>query len=145
MQDLFGQDLEIYRGQQVANVTFSTDESDKITDDLIFDGLLLKQMAESLKKLKSMKNKQGINVARREAWDELMWVFDLWHTPALVPFDLACGVVGAKSDLIRCAVSHEFADEIRLMFKTITAKMPDERQRLISKLHGFIDLRDVMH
>lgn len=146
MQDLFGQDIQVYRGNPLHNHAFSDEESDKIIDEVIFEGHLLKQMAEALTKLRRMKpGDVNIGIARREAWSELFWVYDLWHSPAMVPFDLACDISEADSELIRAAISHEFADEIRILFEAVVSKFPEERTHLIKKLSRYLDMAPVMH
>lgn len=145
MQDLFGQETTVYRGHPLSTEKFTDEESDQVLDDVVYEGMLLKQTADTLAKLKNLGDSSVIGQVRREAWEEFMWIYDLWHTPAYVPFDTACAIAGADAEKLRGSISHMFADEINLMFDTVVAKQPEERTHLISKLRHYIDLTQRMH
>jgi hypothetical protein len=81
-----------------------------------------------------------MTTARRDAWDDLMWVYDLYETPAKLPFDTACDAVGLDAEELRGAISSEFGGEIRQLVETITARLPEARQHLNSRLHRYIVL-----
>jgi hypothetical protein len=145
MQDLFGQDTTVYRGQPLITKAFTDEESERVLDDVVFEGMLLKQTAETLAKLKNLGESQAIGQVRRDAWEEFMWVFDLWATPAYVTFDTACSMVSADAEAIRGRISHTFAKEIRQMFDAVVAQHPEERGNLINRMRHYIDLTQHMH
>lgn len=142
MLDLFGEEVTTYRGKPIERVTFTRQEADEIADEVLFGGLLIEQFAADLKKIKrlSAKGDTKINDARREAWAGLMWCFDLWEVPAHLPFDTACQLVGADSEVLRAAISVEFGDEIRAMVTAIKSRFPEEKARMDRLLGRYIDL-----
>jgi hypothetical protein len=145
MQDLFGQEMNVYRGQPMQTPAFTNDESERVLEDVVFDGMLLKQTAETLAKLKNLGESQAIGQVRREAWEEFMWIYDLWATPAYITFDTACAMVNADAEAIRGRISHTFAKEIRQMFEAVVAQHPEERANLILRMRHYIDLSQQMH
>ena len=143
MEDLFGDHVAVYKGQPTDTYMFSDEDADKITDEVIFEGLLLKQMAYNLERLKKAgKLNNKLSVARQDGWEELIWAFDLWETPACVTFDVACDAVGADSEELRGHLSQQFGDELRYMLETISNRFPQENQRIRIKLKRYVDLRD---
>ena len=73
--------------------------------------------------------------ARREAWEDLMWVYDLYESPPYIPFDTACDVVGLDAEDIRSAISNEFGDELRRLSQTISEKDWREAMSLYDRQH----------
>jgi hypothetical protein len=138
MQDLFGQDVEVFRGQPTERISFSEKEIDTITEDVIYSGMLIEQMASNLKKVRAIKGTTNLTAVRRAAWVDLMWCFDLWDTPSKLPFDTACDLVSADSEQIRSAISVQFADEIRMMVTMIVSTYPDEASRLQARLRPYL-------
>lgn len=140
MEDLFGQQVAIYKGQPTDDYKFTEEDAEKITNEVIFEGLLLKQMAYNLERLKAIKTKTIIPLARQDGWKELIWAFDLWETPACVSFDLACDVMGVDSEEVRGHLSQVFGDEIRFMLETVQSRCPVEHSRLVKKLRPYVDM-----
>jgi hypothetical protein len=136
--DFFGTTIETYRGQPTTPFQqFSTEEVDVVAEDIFHDGALLEQTFATLAKIKGLPT-NVISAARREAWEELCWVFDLWGTPACVTFDVACDIAGADAEKLRGTISHTFASEIRLMVDAFTAFHPSERARLTKRLGPYV-------
>ena len=140
MQDLFGQEVEVFRGQPTETVSFSEQEIDTITEDVIYSGMLIEQMGSNLKKVRAIKDVATLNAVRRAAWIDLMWCFDLWDTPSKLPFDTACDLVQANAEEIRGAISSQFAGEIRMMTEMVITRFPEEQERFVRRLRPYLQI-----
>lgn len=144
MEDLFGDNVSTVNGRLIElERPFSNEEVDQIVDEVVHGGELIRQLAESLTRLRKLlgsSKSEQMTTARRDAWDDLMWVYDLYETPAKLPFDTACDAVGLDAEELRGAISNEFGGEIRQLVETITARLPEARQHLNSRLHRYIVL-----
>lgn len=142
MEDLFGTDVTILNGQLLErSAPFSEDEAEQIVDEMVHSGELLNELARSLKRLTTLTkggNTSKMNEARRDAWDHLMWVFDLYESPAFLPFDTACSLVQLDSETVRGGISARFGDELRRLVETIVSRFPDQEERLRMRLRHYI-------
>lgn len=143
MQDLFGQDVQVYRGQPVDS-SLTEEEADIILDEMLSQGLLFSQMNKTLSKIKKLPPEK-MTQARKDAWTDLIWTFDLWESPARISFEYACEAAGMKSEKIRCAISRKFGNELSLLYAAITAKHPDQRNRMIRNLGSYVSLSPAVH
>jgi hypothetical protein len=144
VENLFGEEVEVINGRLIGNsAPFSAAETDQIVDEVIHGGELLAELAHNLKRLRKLiasETTQSINKTRRDAWEDLLWVYDLYGCPTHVPFDLACDVVGVDPEQIRGAISGEFAGEIRLMAKVILERLPDKQEHVQRRLSPYVQL-----
>lgn len=142
MVDLFGQEVAVFRGQPLEKPVFTEADEEAVIDDVIFEGLLIKQLASDLKKVQRMqvKGSTKLNSARRDAWSGLMWCFDLWEKPCELTFDAACALCGSDPENIRNNISVKFADEIRLMYSFIAGNLPEEAKRIRRHLSRYVTL-----
>lgn len=144
MEDLFGEDISTVNGRLIELARpFSNEEVDQILDEAVHGGELIRQLAESLTRLRTLlrsSKREQITVARRDAWEDLMWVYDLYETAAQLPFDTACDAVGLDAEELRGAISSEFGGEIRQLVGCITASLPETRPHLEKRLHHYIVL-----
>lgn len=142
MEDLFGMQVDVYRGHPINEVKFTEEEADTIVEELIYGGAVIELLGRDLAKLDNLHRNgdTSLNAIRREAWSGLMWMFDLWEMPTDAPFDAVCEAAGADAENIRNCISVKYADEIRLLFNVVTAKFPEERMRLHTRLSRYVDL-----
>ncbi|WP_234265178.1 hypothetical protein [Hydrogenophaga sp. NFH-34] len=142
MEDLFGQQVAVFRGQPTERIVFTEEDEETVIEEVFYGGMLIEQFDSDLQKVRRLSSSGStvINQARRDAWSGLMWCYDLWEHPAAMTFDAACAFCGADSERIRNAVSIEFADEIRLMFSVVSARLPEQAQRIQSRLSHYVTL-----
>lgn len=142
MEDLFGEHVTTLNGKLIEQAQpFTNVEADQIVDEVIFEGELLRQLAESLMRLRRLLNSskcEQMTAARRDAWEDFMWVFDLYETPAKMPFDTACDAVGLDAEELKGAISNEFGNELRLMVTSVTSRLPDTAAHLQNRLRRYI-------
>lgn len=139
--DLFGQEVS----GPLEQVRFSDDEAELILEDVVYSGMLIEQMGRNLKRLRGIEGKTTMDLARRDAWTDLMWAFDLWDHPAQLPFETVCDLVGADSETIRSAISTEFGNELRLLIGMIVARYPEEKERLHRTMKRYIVIGEFVH
>lgn len=144
MEDLFGENVSTLNGRLIEHAgPFSNEEVDQILEEAVHGGELIRQLAESLTRLRTLlrsPKSEQITAARRDAWEDLMWVYDLYETAANLPFDTACDAVGLDAEELRGAISNEFGGEIRQLVNCITARLPETRPHLQKRLHQYIVL-----
>lgn len=134
--DLFGLPREAYRGQPTdIQKPFSDDEVETILDDVVFEGFLLQDLADVLKNAKTnpKANAKDLN-------EQLCWVFDLYASPAMVAFDLACEIEGIDPEHMRGAISVEYGNALRNLYEAVKAIVPQEAPRIRKQLAGYIVL-----
>lgn len=140
MLDLLGMEIP----DPVMKVVFSEAEVDSLYVNIISEGELLNDLGANLEKLKDMKGDLRINTVRKNVWNDLIWVYEL-DEPSPVPFDLACEVCGADAEGIRSAISQEFGDEIRLMYKVICAQIPGSAEKFTMRLRRYARIEKIEH
>lgn len=133
MQDLFGTEVEEERP------ALSESELENLVENIFFEGELIKQVSANLKNLKNQKSTERISPARKAAWEDFLWVYEL-GMPAALSFDKACEISNADSEKIRCMISRGFSDEIRTMCKVLTARIPECEEEFSRKLGRYIKL-----
>lgn len=133
--DLFGTQRLAYRGQPTSiQKPFSEEEVETITDDVVFNGFLLQDLADVLNKAKG--NPKG---SRKELNEQLCWVFDLYASQPVVTFDLACELEGVDAEHLRNAISVLCGDALRDLYAAVKAMMPGEANRIKMRLKSYID------
>jgi len=141
--DLFGTPRLAYRGQPTSiQKPFTEEEVETITDDVVFNGFLLQDLADVLNKAKV--NSKG---SRKDLNEQLCWVFDLYASPPVVTFDVACDIEGVDAEHFRNAISVLCGDALRDLYGAVKAMMPSEVARVRKQLRGYVDLpsEDVVH
>lgn len=142
MEDLFGQQVVMVNGHPLEGAhPFTEDEAAAILDQVVHGGELLSQLTFNLKRLRKLiasKKPFRVDGARRDAWEDLVWVYDLYESPSLVPFDVACDAVGLDAEVIRSGISSEFGDELRAMGTIIQARFPEHYETVKRKLGKYI-------
>ena len=134
MQDLFGTEVEEERP------VLSDAELDNLVENIFFEGELIAQVGVNLQKLKTQKSTEKISPARKVAWEDFLWIYDL-GMPAALSFDKACEASNADAENIRCMISREFCDEIRIMCEVLTTRIPECGEEISRKLGRYIKLK----
>jgi len=144
VEDLFGNNVKTLEGRLIEpSQPFTEAEAEEIVNEVIHGGELLEQLAYNLMRLRRLLKTEDnflFGAARRDAWEDLMWVYDLYESPPYIPFDTACDVVGLDAEDIRSAISNEFGDELRRLSQTIRSRFPEKTAHLRQRLGKYIVL-----
>ena len=140
-EGLFGESEVITDKQK--KIEFSLDEVEKILEDA--PRVMLDELADSLKSLRQAVHAQSgekheLSTAKRRFWLNIEWVYELSETPAVLPFDLACGLEGVDSETLRNRISSAFADQIREFVSAYACAQPLDVGRVQRKLNRYINV-----
>lgn len=134
MNDLFGDAID-----DVEKARFSDNEVELFFDNVIFEGELIKELGCNLEKLRGLNGSDKFNAIRKVAWGDFAWVYNLGESAPL-SFDLACDLCGADAENIRAAISREFGNELRIMYKTVSARIPEDATLIGRRLGWYVSL-----
>lgn len=138
---LFGEDELVI---QVEKKPFTVDEVNAVLQDA--PRVLLDELTDSLQAIRrddqQTDNPQNLSKAKKRFWLNIEWVYELSETPAVLPFDIACGVEGVDSEHIRNRISMGFGQQIREFVKAYASAQPLDVARVKRKLSRYITISD---
>jgi hypothetical protein len=140
---LFGGDEEAIKHNE-EKIPFTLDEVNAVLEDA--PRVLLEELNDSIQAILNEIKKAGdthrLTESKKRFWLNLEWVFELSESPAVLPFDVACGVEGLNSELIRNRISMGFGPQIREFLKAYASAQPLDQARVKRKLNRYICVAD---
>lgn len=139
--DLFGEEIETGTEPQTL---FSEEGVDAFY--LEIPRIMLDDLAQSIRGMRrEIKQGSGTKVnrptqAKKEFFRNVEWIFELYHSPTPVTFDVVCSIAEIDPDVIRGCIAREFEVQIRQFFAAYAAVQPVDAARVARMLHPYLSL-----